>query len=403
MPYYMHTNEMVTNEFNRFIAQRMTDTHQSMSFLNECYTDLFSWKDLARKYVFERILYESRDYNYSERIVEEEDFCEYTRQKLYFRYRDEYEIPAYYLLPKNAKKPLPAAVVLHDHGGYLYHGKEKSVEHKNACPTLLDHLQEAYEGQPVGSALAKRGYAVIVIDALMFGERRFFMEKSPYFSKKFAMYQTDTMQSANTLYPLDDDEFIQAYNAMIYDAEPEFVRMMDNAGLSSMGIRLADDIASVGYLAQRSEVDANRICCVGLSMGGFRSGWLSAMDDRIKCSVLVGWMAQLSDMMKNRPGNYAPMWTLSGVYGHLDYPDIVSLAAPKPLMIMHCLQDWLFTHEEDDGKMNKTGEKAIDIVKKVYHKAGHIENLDVRIYDLPHVFNKQMQEEAYTWLDAQLK
>ena len=36
-------------------------------------------------------------------------------------------MPAYVLIPKNAKLPAPGMVVLHDHGGFYVWGKEKVV------------------------------------------------------------------------------------------------------------------------------------------------------------------------------------------------------------------------------------------------------------------------------------
>jgi cephalosporin-C deacetylase-like acetyl esterase len=45
---------------------------------------------------------------------------------------------------------------------------------------------------------------------------------------------------------------------------------------------LWDDIRTLDYLASRPEVDRNRIGWVGLSVGGYRSFMLAALDRRIK-------------------------------------------------------------------------------------------------------------------------
>jgi len=386
----MSIKEMNNNEFHRFIAKRSLATKQSMSFLNEQHNDVSDWKKQARDYIFDRTLYKPGSTCFTERTVEEADFGDYIRKEIYFSNNGEYEIPAYLLIPKHVKYPCPGAVVLHDHGAMYYWGKEKSVEHKDPHPVLKHHFDEYYAGRPLASEMVKRGYVVIVIDCLSFGERRYLLEKNPHYAEKLKKF------------PFESDEYIYKYNSAEPEAEWEFIRLMENAGLTSMGIRIADDMASVDYLLQMPEVDPDRICCIGLSMGGFRTGWLSAMHDKISCSVLVGYMLLISDMMKNRPGNFAPMWTIPGLYGKMDFPDIVSMAVPKPLMIMHGLRDELFTHTEEDGTITKSGEKAIEKVANVYKKAGFKENLDIKIYDLPHVFNIDMQETAFKWLELKL-
>ncbi len=47
------------------------------------------------------------------------------------------------------------------------------------------------------------------------------------------------------------------------------------------GIVFRDDIRTVDYLVTRPEVDPKRIGCLGISMGGYRSCYLAALDDRI--------------------------------------------------------------------------------------------------------------------------
>ena len=57
-----------------------------------------------------------------------------------------------------------------------------------------------------------------------------------------------------------------------------------------MGFDYWDESRSIDYLLSRSEVDADRIGCTGLSGGGWRTNILAALDKRIKASVSVCWM-----------------------------------------------------------------------------------------------------------------
>lgn len=70
---------------------------------------------------------------------------------------------------------------------------------------------------------------------------------------------------------------------------------------------------------------------------------------------------------------------------------------------MHGKKDYLFVHKEDKPGETSTGEKAINIVKSVYAKAGCENNFSYKLYDVPHEFNSEMQQDAYQWLDNQLK
>lgn len=129
-------------------------------------------------------------------------------------------------------------------------------------------------------------------------------------------------------------------------------------------------------------------------MGGHRAGWLHALDDRIRCAVIVGWMARLRDMTAHRIANSPWMWAVQGVHGMLDYPDIVSLAVPKPLLVQHGIQDSLFPLQ--------TGEKAMEHISRVYRKAGCEQRFRGELYDVPHEFNAGMQHSAFAWLDRWL-
>ncbi len=53
----------------------------------------------------------------------------------------------------------------------------------------------------------------------------------------------------------------------------------------------------IDYLVERKEVDADRLGCLGLSLGGIRASIVSAVDERIKCSVIAlagGSMADIT-------------------------------------------------------------------------------------------------------------
>jgi hypothetical protein len=72
-------------------------------------------------------------------------------------------------------------------------------------------------------------------------------------------------------------------------------------------------------------------------------------------------------------------------------PDVISLAAPRPLLCINGQRDKLFSVE--------TGVRpAYDTLHAVYAKLGAAEKFRGHLYDTPHEFNAEMQAEAWGWL-----
>ena len=67
-------------------------------------------------------------------------------------------------------------------------------------------------------------------------------------------------------------------------------------GRTLMGERLNDVVRCVDYLVSRKEVDADRIGCAGLSLGGEMAMWLGAMDTRVKATVSSGFLTNVANM-----------------------------------------------------------------------------------------------------------
>jgi len=366
-----------------FLVDRIKHTKQTGSFLQEKFTDIEEWKKIYLPFVKNQISYAQEKVALNEEIVEVVDFGEYTRKKVYFNAAPGCRIPAYLLIPNGLTKPAPGVVVLHDHGAMAYWGKEKAVEHKEPIPVLDAFVKELYE-EPLASTMAKKGYVTLTIDSILFGERSFKVADKEDFKTRLAQY------------PIGTAEYIREYNDCVFEIQADIARIFFLAGTSLMATRLWDDIVSVDFLSSLPEVDSERIGCIGLSMGGYRSGWLSIVDSRVKCAVMAGAMQRYREMMKHRLPQVEWMWTVPGLYGTLDFEDIISLRAPKPLMAIHGKQDWLFEPE-------LTGEKAIAHVEAVYKKAGAAQNFVCEYFDGPHVFLPPMQEKALAWMGCYLK
>lgn len=160
-------------------------------------------------------------------------------------------------------------------------------------------------------------------------------------------------------------EHVQAQNELSRK-EDTVAKSLLMAGITWPGVMIWDDIRTLDYLITRPEVDPERIACIGLSLGGFRSAYLSGIDPRIKCAVVVGWMSAYGKMLKRHMVCHTWMLFIPGHYQYLDLPDVVSMLAPNPLLVIHGKRDELFPPEGV--------EEAFEKISAVYEKLGAWQN-----------------------------
>jgi hypothetical protein len=79
-----------------------------------------------------------------------------------------------------------------------------------------------------------------------------------------------------------------------------------------------------------------------------------------------------------------------GLMRHLDYPDIASLAMLSALLVINGSKDGLFDLDGVRACFAK--------LSACYAKEGVAERFRGRLYDAPHEFNAEMQQEAWGWL-----
>ncbi len=298
-----------------------------LSFLNPRFTSLSEWTPLARGKVLDLLHYTPPPCSPAAETVERVDCGDYVREKVWFNTTPDVRVPAYVLVPKNAPKPAPAIVALHDHGGFYLWGKEKLVAIDGEHAVFTEFRARYYGGRSIAIDLVRRGYVVVVTDMFYWGERRMLLDDDP----------ADWRERPSTM----TAERIQAFNTRASQNEQLVGRTIYSAGFTWPGVMFWDDVRTVDYLLTRPDVDPKRIGCVGLSVGAVRSAHLAALDERIKAGVVVCWMtsfpAQLKKHVRNTIGHTK---VVPGLHRHLDYPDVASLAMPQARAV----------HERHEGR-----------------------------------------------------
>jgi hypothetical protein len=84
-----------------------------------------------------------------------------------------------------------------------------------------------------------------------------------------------------------------------------------------------------------------------------------------------------------------------GLRNALDYPDVASIACPKPMLFFNGTEDPLFPVEGVEACYSK--------MRSVWEDQNAGDRLVTKLWPVPHVFNVEMQEEAFAWMDWQLK
>jgi dienelactone hydrolase len=370
--------------YGEWAAQQMPDPPR-LSFRQPMFTNVEAWRPVARSRFRELLLGPG---GAATPIAMPQHHLEFDGLSIeHIQWQLPYGPPteALVLKPAGATGKLPGVVGLHDHGGNKYFGLRKITRmSKDPHPAMLRHQNKYYGGVAWANELARRGYVVLVHDTFTFGSRRMRLADLP------AKIRKDEVETN----PEAEDE-IQRYNQFAGNHEHIVAKSLFCAGMTWPGVYVFDDQRAVDYLASRSDVDATRIGCAGLSGGGVRTVMLTGADERIRCSCCVGMMTTWRDYLLNKSYTHTWMCFVPGLPRDLDYPEILGLGAPNSVLVLNNRQDALFTMPEM--------ERADRILTEVYKKAGAPDHYRGSFYDGPHKFDREMQKEAFAWFDRWLK
>ncbi len=339
------------------------------------------WRELAHRCVLEGLHYDPGPLDLRAEILERQDRPNYTFERVAFNTTPWIRVNGCFLLPKGIKRPVPGLVVFHEWGGPILFGKERVVNTGRDHPVLKE-LRDSYNGgNYLADEFAKRGYAVIVIDAHHFGER--------------APRGFNGIPASFDPFALTLDEYHYFQNLVCQQLYLG-VRQLNWAGTTWMGVNYWDDSRCVDYLLSRPEVDGRRIGCTGLSGGGWRTNMLAALDPRVKASVSGCWMTTGDyQQIYNVEGAIGTFCLLPGVWDRLDVPDLTILAAPNASMVISGAQDPLFPPEAQ--------KEAARQIQAGYDWAGCPDRFANNNPPKPHCYDAELQRDAAAWFDRHLR
>ena len=349
----------VVNTLPVFYERLKDDLTFPLAWRNVRIHSFRQWRRTARAKV-EELLWQPADATpYNRRTLDEERGDGYRQRTIVFNVTKYSRVRASMLIP-DGRGPFPAVLLLHDHGAKFDIGKEKMIRpwYDPARLASAEAWSARYfSGRFVGNELARRGYLVLAVDAIGWGDR----------------------------------------SGMAYEDQQALASNFYNLGSSLSGLMAREDVRAAGLLATMPEVDRRRITAFGFSMGAYRAWQVAALSDHISAAVAACWMTTLKAMMV--PGNntlrgQSAFYLLHpGLYRYLDIPDVASIGAPKPMYFLDGEQDPLFSTAGVTG--------AYEVMKAVWRSQRAQHRLRTEIWPgLGHIFVREMQDATYAWLDS---
>lgn len=144
-----------------------------------------------------------------------------------------------------------------------------------------------------------------------------------------------------------------------------------------MGERLWDVIRCVDYVESMPQVDRARIGCAGLSLGGEMAMWLGAMDERIATTVSSGFLTTMDQMEQN----HCMCWKFKGLRELVDYADIYSLIAPRPLQCQNGIM------EPPTQFHVPLARQAMEEIRTIYRDLDKPENVVLDVHEAGHAID----------------
>jgi len=158
--------------------------------------------------------------------------------------------------------------------------------------------------------------------------------------------------------------------------------------------RIWDGMRAMDYLASREDIDAARIGCTGNSGGGLMTSYLMALEPRIRAAA-PGCFITTTRRKNESPGpGDAEQNIFAQTACGLDHPDLIMLAAPKPVLICAATRDFV--------PIEGTWE-AFREAKRGYARLAFSKRIGLIEADQRHGFTRPLREGMVRWMSRWLR
>jgi len=282
----------------------------------------------------------------------------YTRERVTIQTEPGVGMPLYVLLPADLAPGERRSAVIAPHG-HTSGGKFAPAGRRDISALVETIEQHNYD---YGVQYVRRGHVVFCPDARGFGERR----EWPVQGEGEALLSSSCEVLNHMAIPL---------------------------GQTVTGMWAWDLMRLADYIETRPECHVSRLGCAGLSGGGLQTLWFAALDERVRCAVVSGYLYGYKDSLlklgNNCSCNYVPhLWEIA------DMGDLAALIAPRPLLVETGTLDPL---NGERGVANVV--EQLEIARQAYGLLGVPDRLAHDLFEGEHMWHG---ERALPWMDRWL-
>ncbi|MBT2757825.1 dienelactone hydrolase family protein [Mesobacillus foraminis] len=281
-------------------------------------------------------------------VLETVEYNTYIRERVIFKTAKNLYSSMYVLTPKHVKGGQSAVLALHGHG----YGNKEVV---GLTELGEDDQQSAGIHQHFAIQLVRRGLKVFAPEIIGFGDR---------------LLSIDNEQGKPSSCDL-------------------MTRSLLMAGKTLAGLRVAEAIRTLDIIETYPDVIKANLGIMGFSGGGLIAAYTSALDTRLKATVLCGFTNTFKGSilsMRHCVDNYVP-----GLLNVAELPELIGLIAPRSLFVESGRNDTIFPvdHFED----------AVSFLQHTYEKVGASNAFHFDLFDGVHEISGR---KSYDWLKKQL-
>jgi dienelactone hydrolase len=205
--------------------------------------------------------------------------------------------------------------------------------------------------QGLGQALARRGYVALIYDPIDEGERRV-----AGMSHRLAL--------------------------------PLMV-----AGQCDLTYLLWDTVRALDVLEARPDVDKTKLAVTGCSGGGMNTLYISFVDARVKAAAASCYLSTYEAILA--AGNHCEDNYVPGILKQGELPDVVAIAAPRPLISLSATHDEIFPVAPTRA--------AVARIRGWYEKLGAQSPVELFFDESPHDYSKPMREHCLAFFEKSLR
>jgi dienelactone hydrolase len=270
------------------------------------------------------------------KVLETRHYPAYRRDKVIFDSRPGSTVLVYVLVPARAAAAMPSVICLPGHG----RGVDDIVGIDERGNDRTEKTGYAYD---FAVQVAAAGAAAIAIEQSGFGCRR------------------DPRNAGRGLAQKGCDP--AAGMALML-------------GQTLIGWRVWDVVRTLDYISTRSDLDANRVGCIGISGGGTAALFAAAIEPRIKAAMVSGYLNTFKDSigtLNHCMDNFVP-----GILEWAEMHDIAGLIAPRPFFAESGEQDNIFPVS--------AAKESFARLRRIYDVFGAGDRIEHEVFPADHSF-----------------